>query len=441
MTPDRRHPHRRRHGDGHRRRRRGGAAAASSQVGVMVAFVLYRAAVLRAGAHAVHAVHAHAAGHGRRLPHLRGAGRAGDHRRTSPDAVALAGDRARPSSSTTSPSATIPTGRCCTTSRFKVKPRQVVALVGPDRLGQDLDHLAGAPLLRGRPGPGAGGRPRRARRDPGEPRPDHRHGAAGAVPVHRHHRGEHPLQHSGATHEEIVAAAKAVRAHDFIMRLPEGYDTQLGQRGRNISLGQRQLLSFARALVADPQILILDEATANIDSFTELEIQQALKVLFAGRTCLVIAHRLATIRDADEIIVLQQGRIVEQGAARRADGQGRPLRQALRLQPRLLRRPARRGRATAPTRARLRCRRKRPLPEGEGGAQSEANGKVRGYRLTGSNSNSPSWIKSAAPTRRGGNPSPSRSLRRGPLPLPLGEVFGGRLGEERGRQADGGGGA
>ncbi|HEY3888880.1 MAG TPA: ABC transporter ATP-binding protein [Caulobacteraceae bacterium] len=119
---------------------------------------------------------------------------------------------------------------------------------------------------------------------------------------------------SDATHDEIVEAAKAVRAHDFIVRLPQGYDTPLGQRGRNISLGQRQLLSFARALVINPQILILDEATANIDSFTELEIQRALKALFAGRTCLVIAHRLATVRDADEIIVLQQGRIVEQGA-------------------------------------------------------------------------------------------------------------------------------
>lgn len=118
---------------------------------------------------------------------------------------------------------------------------------------------------------------------------------------------------SHATREDIVAAAKAVSAHDFIMRLPDGYETQLGQRGRNISLGQRQLISFARALVADPQILILDEATANIDSFTELAIQKALKVLFAGRTSIVIAHRLATIRDADKIIVLQQGRILEQG--------------------------------------------------------------------------------------------------------------------------------
>jgi ATP-binding cassette subfamily B protein len=116
-----------------------------------------------------------------------------------------------------------------------------------------------------------------------------------------------------ATHEEVVNAAKSVLAHDFIMRQPEGYQTQLGQRGRNLSVGQRQLLSFARALVADPKILILDEATANIDSFTEQAIQKALRVLFAGRTCLVIAHRLATVRDADRIIVLRDGRIIEQG--------------------------------------------------------------------------------------------------------------------------------
>ena len=117
-----------------------------------------------------------------------------------------------------------------------------------------------------------------------------------------------------AARDDIVAAAKAVSAHDFIMRLPDGYDTKLGQRGRNLSVGQRQLISFARALVADPQILILDEATANIDSFTEQAIHRALKVLFAGRTCMVIAHRLATIRDADRIIVLSQGRIQEQGS-------------------------------------------------------------------------------------------------------------------------------
>jgi ATP-binding cassette subfamily B multidrug efflux pump len=116
-----------------------------------------------------------------------------------------------------------------------------------------------------------------------------------------------------ATKEQVIEAAKAVRAHDFIMRLPDGYDTMLGQRGRNLSIGQRQLLSFARALLAKPKILILDEATANIDSFTELEIQRALNVLRKGRTTIIIAHRLATIRDADMIVVLQKGHIVEKG--------------------------------------------------------------------------------------------------------------------------------
>lgn len=117
-----------------------------------------------------------------------------------------------------------------------------------------------------------------------------------------------------ATREQVIEAAKAVRAHDFIMRLPDGYDTMLGQRGRNLSIGQRQLLSFARALLAKPKVLILDEATANIDSFTELEIQRALNVLRKGRTTIIIAHRLATIRDADVIVVLQKGRIVEKGS-------------------------------------------------------------------------------------------------------------------------------
>jgi ATP-binding cassette subfamily B protein len=118
---------------------------------------------------------------------------------------------------------------------------------------------------------------------------------------------------TSASAEVVEAAAKAVQAHDFIMRLPKAYETVLGQRGGNLSVGQRQLISFARALVADPRILILDEATANIDSLTELQIQNALKVLFKGRTSLVIAHRLATVRDADRIIVLQKGRIVEEG--------------------------------------------------------------------------------------------------------------------------------
>ncbi|MFL2664703.1 MAG: ABC transporter ATP-binding protein [Dehalococcoidia bacterium] len=112
--------------------------------------------------------------------------------------------------------------------------------------------------------------------------------------------------------EKVVDAAKAVGVHDYIMELPNKYETQLEQRGENLSIGQRQLISFARAIVRDSKIIILDEATANIDSYTEMQIQNALKVLLEGRTALVIAHRLATIRGADKIIVLQNGEIIEQ---------------------------------------------------------------------------------------------------------------------------------
>ena len=116
-----------------------------------------------------------------------------------------------------------------------------------------------------------------------------------------------------ATRDHVEDAARAVGAHDFITSLPKGYDTYLDQRGINLSLGQRQLLSFARALVADTRILVLDEATANVDSYTERQIQRALRRLLSGRTAIVIAHRLATVRHADRILVLQEGKIIENG--------------------------------------------------------------------------------------------------------------------------------
>ena len=117
-----------------------------------------------------------------------------------------------------------------------------------------------------------------------------------------------------ATDEDVERSARAVGAHEFIGRLPEGYDTELQERGGNLSVGQRQLISFARALVADPRVLILDEATANIDTQTELQIQRALGELLRGRTALVIAHRLSTVRNADKIVVLEDGRKVEEGS-------------------------------------------------------------------------------------------------------------------------------
>ena len=116
-----------------------------------------------------------------------------------------------------------------------------------------------------------------------------------------------------ASDEEVVAAAKLARAHDFIERLPDGYESILGERGGGLSQGQRQLLSIARAALAEPRILILDEATSSVDTRTERQIQAALDELLAGRTSFVIAHRLSTIRSADQVLVLVDGRIVERG--------------------------------------------------------------------------------------------------------------------------------
>ena len=116
-----------------------------------------------------------------------------------------------------------------------------------------------------------------------------------------------------ASIEEVLAAARAVGAHEFVMRLEDGYETNLQERGTRLSLGERQLVAFARALVADPRILILDEATSSVDIGTERKIERALRRVLAGRTAFVIAHRLSTIRDADLIVVLERGAIVEQG--------------------------------------------------------------------------------------------------------------------------------
>jgi ATP-binding cassette subfamily B protein len=116
-----------------------------------------------------------------------------------------------------------------------------------------------------------------------------------------------------ATDEEVIAAARLANAHHFIRRLPQGYDTVLAERGHNLSQGQRQLIAIARAILSDPEILILDEATSNVDTRTEKQLQEALMRLMEGRTSFVIAHRLSTIRDADCVMVINQGEIIERG--------------------------------------------------------------------------------------------------------------------------------
>ncbi len=116
-----------------------------------------------------------------------------------------------------------------------------------------------------------------------------------------------------ASDDEVLAAARLANADQFIHRLPQGYATPLSERGGNLSQGQRQMLAIARAILADPRILILDEATSSVDTRTEQHIQEAMLRLMEGRTSFVIAHRLSTIRDADQILVIDQGRLIERG--------------------------------------------------------------------------------------------------------------------------------
>jgi ATP-binding cassette subfamily B protein len=124
-------------------------------------------------------------------------------------------------------------------------------------------------------------------------------------------RGRRPTE--AEIREKVIEAAKAVQAHHFIMQLPQGYDTVLSEDGVNISAGQKQLLTIARAMLLDVRMLILDEATSNVDTRTEIRIQEAMRALMKDKTCFVIAHRLSTIRNADLILVMENGSLAEQG--------------------------------------------------------------------------------------------------------------------------------
>ncbi len=129
-----------------------------------------------------------------------------------------------------------------------------------------------------------------------------------------------------ASLEEVSAAAQAASAHDFILEFPDGYETRVGERGTTLSGGQKQRLAIARALLMDPRILILDDSTSSVDTVTEYEIQQALSRLMKGRTSFVIAQRISTVRNADQILVLDKGQLVAQGKHDRPDGKQRDLR-------------------------------------------------------------------------------------------------------------------
>ncbi len=196
---------------------------------------------------------------------------------------------------------------------FTASPGQTVALVGPTGAGKST-----VTALIPRFYDVATGRVTVDGRDVRELRLDSLRAEVGSVPQETFLfsvslRENIALGRPGATDDEVVAAAKAARAHDFIAALPEGYETEVGERGVSLSGGQKQRIAIARALLRDPRILVLDDATSAVDSETESEIQEALRTLMAGRTSLVIAQRLDTVRDADQILVLQDGRITERG--------------------------------------------------------------------------------------------------------------------------------
>ncbi len=117
-----------------------------------------------------------------------------------------------------------------------------------------------------------------------------------------------------ATDEEVIAAAKSAHAHSFIRKMPQGYDTEISEGGGNLSQGQKQLLCIARAMLTNPSVLILDEATSSIDTLTEIRVQKAFAKMMKGRTSFVVAHRLSTIKESDVILVLKDGNIIEQGS-------------------------------------------------------------------------------------------------------------------------------
>ena len=189
-----------------------------------------------------------------------------------------------------------------------------VALVGHTGAGKSTIAKLLARFYEPRVGPDHDRRPRPQRRDAGVAPPPARGRAAGGLPLRRHRPRQHRVRQAGrdATRRSSARRRRSARTTSS-SQLEDGYETNLQERGTRLSIGQRQLVALARALLADPRILILDEATSAVDIGTERKIERALRLLLAGRTAFIIAHRLSTIRGADLIVVLEHGQIVEQG--------------------------------------------------------------------------------------------------------------------------------
>ena len=244
---------------------------------------------------------------------VRAARRAGAGART-PIRRSRSASPAAGSSSSTSAFSYDPDIPLITDLSLVAEPGRTVAIVGPTGAGKttlvnlimrfyDLDRgritLDGVDI---------------AAMTPSRPAVGHRHGPAGHVAVRRDDPRQHRLRRPDASEEQILAAARAAYVDRFVHSLPDGYDTVVDDEGASLSAGEKQLLTIARAFLADPAILILDEATSSVDTRTEVLIQEAMAALRSSRTSFVIAHRLSTIRDADTILVMDAGQIVEQGS-------------------------------------------------------------------------------------------------------------------------------
>ena len=315
-------------GRGARRRRQDGARRARSTIGELTAFVLYLTAFFAPIQQLVQLYTTYQSGPGGGGQAARPAGHPAHRRRSSPTPTPLPADRRRTSCSTRRHVRLRP-GHAGAPRRvdLRIAPGETFALVGRDRRGQVHDRQAREPLLRPDRRPDPARRPRPARRHAGVAAPPARRRAAGAVPVRRHPARQRRLR-PARRHRRRGArrACRAVGLDDLLDRLPDGIDTLVHERGTSLSSGERQLLALARAFLARPRVLVLDEATSNLDLKSESQIERALDVVLDGRTAILIAHRLATAMRADRIAVVARRAHRRARHPRRARPPGRAVR-------------------------------------------------------------------------------------------------------------------